>query len=245
MLSLRRQTLWIQDWLRGARSVNVPPPEPIGPDGTVIANIRNVTSEDADNFVVVTVDDCKTLTDSESQELSYIDSYSIWYCPCCHDDRTDDDHEFVSRKSARLLELSGRREHDHSFCDLRSASKASKREKTTRQKYYNFRHVKIGDLGAHHSVGDSDADHEMPPETSQTGMAKTDLYRQAQLPPRPPKYHRRHIDKIQGTLSHRVDIRRENRKHGKAIMRDHLEDFDDGESVYRLILDLQASLALE
>jgi hypothetical protein len=28
-------------------------------------------------------------------------------------------------------------------------------------------------------------------------------------------------------------------------LRDHLQDFDDGESVYRLIHDLQDSLALE
>jgi hypothetical protein len=245
MLSLRRQTLWIQDWPRGTRSVNIPSAEPIGLDGTVIVNTQTVTLEDADDFVLVTVDDCRSLTDS--QELSYIDSPSIWYCPCCHDGTTDDDHESVSRKCARLLELSGRREHDHSFCDLRSASKAGKREKTTRQKYYNFRYVKPGDLGAPacQSVGDSDADHETLPKTLQTGMTKPELYRQAQLPPRPPKYHRRHIDKIRGTLSHRVDIRRENRKHGKAILRDHLQDFDDGESVYRLIHDLQDSLALE
>jgi hypothetical protein len=225
MLSLRRQTLWIQDWLRGTRSVNVPTAESIGPKGPAIANTQNVTSEDADDFVLISIDDCKSLTDS--QEHSYIDSIFFWCCPCCHDERTDDDHESVSRKCARLLELSGRREHDHSFCDLRSASKASKREKTTRQKYYNFRYVKSGDLGApaRQSVGEFDADHETLAETSH--ITKSDLYRQAQLPPRPPKYHRRHIDKIQGTLSHRVDIRRENRKHGKAILQGHLKDFED------------------
>jgi hypothetical protein len=239
MLSLRRQTLWIQDWLRGVRSVNVPPAEPTSPEDTPIANTQNVTSEDADNFVMITVDDCRSLTDS-LQEPSYIDVYSIWYCPCCHDERTDDDHEYVSRKCARLLELCGRGDHGHSFCDIRSASKASDRDKTTRQKYYNFRHVKPGDLGApaRQSIVDSDANHETSPETSQTGMTKSELYRQAQLPPRPPKYHRRHIDKIQGTLSHRVDIRRENRKHGKAILQTHLKDFEDDQYIYRSIGDL-------
>jgi hypothetical protein len=238
MLSLRRQTLWIQDWLRGTRSTNVPSAEPIGPEGTAIANTQNVTSEDADDFVSISINDCKPPTDP--QEPFYVYSTSIWYCPCCHDERTDDDHEFVSRKCARLLELSGRGDHNHTFCDLRSASKASEREENTRHKYYNFRHVKLGDFGAphHQSVEPSDADHETMEETSQTGMTKSELYRQAQLPPRPPKYHRRHIDKIHGTLSHRVDIRRENRKHGKAILQTHLKDFEDDQYIYRSIGDL-------
>jgi hypothetical protein len=238
MLSLKRQTLWIQDWLRGTRSVNVPSAEPIGPGDAAIATTQNVTSEDAGDIVLISINDCKPPTDS--QEASYIDITSIWYCPCCHDERTDDDHEFVSRKCARLLELSGRGDHNHSFCDLRSASKASKRDKTTRRKYYNFRHVKLGDLGApdHHSVESSEADHETMGETSHT--TKSELYRQAQLPPRPPKYHRRHIDKIQGTLSHRVDIRRENRKHGKAILQDHLNDLEDDQYMYRSTHDLHS-----
>jgi hypothetical protein len=55
---------------------------------------------------------------------------------------------------------------------------------------------------------------------------KYTLYRLAQLPPRPPRNHHRHFDKVQGTLSHRVDERHEERKHRKAILKDGLEDFD-------------------
>lgn len=57
-------------------------------------------------------------------------------------------------------------------------------------------------------------------------MDKTELYRLAQLPPRPPQNHHRHIDKVRGTLSQRVDVRRENRKHSKAIINDLLYDCD-------------------
>jgi hypothetical protein len=49
------------------------------------------------------------------------------------------------------------------------------------------------------------------------------LYRLAQLPPRPPKNHHRHFDKVQGTFSPRVDERREQRKHRKAILENGLE----------------------
>jgi hypothetical protein len=53
---------------------------------------------------------------------------------------------------------------------------------------------------------------------------KHTLYRLAQLYPRPPKNHHRHIDKVTAPLSQRVDKRREERKHQKAILRDELED---------------------
>ena len=54
-------------------------------------------------------------------------------------------------------------------------------------------------------------------------LDKHTLYRLAQLYPRPPRNHHRHVDKITATLSQRVDKRREERKHQKAILRDELE----------------------
>lgn len=112
------------------------------------------------------------------------------------------------------------------FPDLRSASQAIRRDKTTRQKYYNFKHVKPGDIGALRceSVGLFEDGSENPTEGDRSIITKSELYKQAQLPPRPPKYHRRHIDKIRGTICLRVDARREARKHGKAIMEGHLRD---------------------
>jgi hypothetical protein len=69
-----------------------------------------------------------------------------------------------------------------------------------------------------------------PPQPTTTTQIQQDqvpckhtLYRLAQLPPRPPKNHHRHFDKVQGTLSPRVDERREQRKHRKAILKNGLE----------------------
>jgi hypothetical protein len=62
-----------------------------------------------------------------------------------------------------------------------------------------------------------------PPTTEE--IDKQSLYRLAQLYPRPPKNHHRHIDKVIAPLSQRVDRRREERKHQKAILRDEIEDF--------------------
>jgi hypothetical protein len=66
------------------------------------------------------------------------------------------------------------------------------------------------------------ADHAPPHPTEE--IDKHTLYRLAQLYPRPPKNHHRHIDKVIASLSQRVDKRREERKHQKAILRDELED---------------------
>jgi hypothetical protein len=63
-----------------------------------------------------------------------------------------------------------------------------------------------------------------PPPPNTEEIDKHTLYRLAQLYPRPPKNHHRHIDKVIAPLSQRVDRRREERKHQKAILRDELED---------------------
>jgi hypothetical protein len=71
---------------------------------------------------------------------------------------------------------------------------------------------------------------DIPPHPTNTTEVQQDqppckhtLYRLAQLPLRPPKNHHRHFDKVQGTLSPRVDERREQRKHRKAILKNGLE----------------------
>jgi hypothetical protein len=63
-----------------------------------------------------------------------------------------------------------------------------------------------------------------PPPTTEE-IDKHTLYRLAQLYPRPPKNHHRHIDKVVAPLSQRVERRRGERKHQKAILRDEIEDF--------------------
>ena len=230
--------MWTQDWLRRIRSGRILSVEPTGRNDAAIAGqqltledadaaLKIVTCEDEDNdFVVVHAYACghpSNLCDASHTEAA------LTRTPLQDSDlQLDQDCEqiFFSRANAHSMELGGRGDHNHTFQDLRSASQAGKREKTTRQKYYNFKHVKPGDIGAPHCHPSDPCDdnQEMLSEGDHSVVTKRELYRQAQLPPRPPKYHRRHIDKIYGTLSHRVDARRDARKYGKAIMKGHLRN---------------------
>jgi hypothetical protein len=72
-----------------------------------------------------------------------------------------------------------------------------------------------------------------PPHPNATTGTKQDqppckhtLYKMAQVYPRPPKNHHRHVDKMIAPLRPRVDERREQRKHRKAILKDGLKDLD-------------------
>jgi hypothetical protein len=191
------------------------------------ADLRIITHDDEnDEFVVVHTDDCEQPNDSPDGSHTRDCSVETGYINSSQQLVEDCEEISIPRSNAHSMDLCGRGDDNHSFQDLRSASRAYKRDKTTRQKYYNFKHVKPGDLGAlhRHQSDPCDGDRETLSAGDHNVVTKSELYRQAQLPPRPPKYHRRHIDKIYGTLSQRVDARREGRKHGKAIMKGHLRD---------------------
>jgi hypothetical protein len=64
-----------------------------------------------------------------------------------------------------------------------------------------------------------------PPSYPTEKIDKRTLYRLAQDYPRPPKNRHRHVDdKAIASLSPRIDRRREERKHHKAMLRDELAD---------------------
>lgn len=228
--------MWTQDWLRRFRSGKIVSAELTGRNDAAIANrqstladadLKIVTHDDEDDgFVIVHADNCEL--PGNSVDASHIKA-PLAETRIHHDHlqpEQDPEETFICRASVHAMDLCGRGDHNHNFQDLRSASQAIKRDQNTRRKYYNFKYVKPGDLGASHGemVGLFGNSSESQTEHNQSIVTKSKLYKQAQLPPRPPKYHRRHIDKIRGTISHRVDSRREARKHGKAIMKDHLKD---------------------
>lgn len=228
--------MWTQDWLCRIRSGNIFSAEPNGRNDAAIAaqrsaledvDVKIVTQDDDNDFVVISVAGrCKqpsNTTNAPHFETASIDaSFTKEIRHLVH----DCEEAFVSQSNAHSMNLAGRGDHNHTFQDFRSASQAIKRDKSTRQKYYNFKYVKPGAIKAlHHQSADIvDVISETAPGEDHSVLTKTQLYRQAQLPPRPPKYHRRHVVKIYGTLSHRVDARREARKHRKAIMEGHLRD---------------------
>ena len=229
--------MWAQDWLRRIRSGNTFSVELTGRNDAAIADQRSaledadvkiVTHDDEFDFVVVSNAHRSRQPSSNATNASHIETTSIDASSTKETQQPIQEYEeaFISRSTAHSLNLCGRGDHNHSFQDVRSASQAIKRDKSTRQKYYNFKYVKPGDFRALHrqSTDVSEAMNGTPLMENHAILTKTELYRQAQLPPRPPKCHRRHIDKIYGTLSHRVDARREIRKHGKAIMEGHLRD---------------------
>jgi hypothetical protein len=228
--------MWIQDWLRRFRSGKIVSGELTGRNDAAIANpqsllkdadLKIATHDDDDiDFVVVYADHCRQPDNpanaSHTQDCSVeAGSLNISQQPI-----EDCEEAYVLRFSASLMDLCGRGDYNHTFQDFRSASQAVQRDKSTRQKYYNFRYVKPGDIGALNCESGAllDNDRETSTVGDQSVITKSDLCRQAQLPPRPPKYHRRHIDKIRGTVCQRVDDRREARKHGKAIMEGHLRN---------------------
>jgi hypothetical protein len=224
--------MWTRNWLRRTRSVKIFSADATRLEESAIANqefaLEDVGSgiicqdNENDGFVMIYADRCNRPDDAA--DTLHVDVSSTTSCPENDSQQLVEECEEAStcRKRAHLLELCGRSDHNHTCQDLRSASQASKRDKTTRQKYYSFRHVKLGDFDAlhGHSAVRSDDSHEAMSEGRP--RSKSELYRQAQLPPRPPKNHHRHRDKIYGTISQRVDIRREDRKHSKAIMEGHL-----------------------
>jgi hypothetical protein len=192
------------------------------------ADLKIATHDDDDNdFVVVYADSCPQQPRSP-KNATPVETTSVKAQSRSDTQQTIQDCEeaSISRASAHSMDLCGRGDYNHTFQDLRSASQAIKRDKTTRQKYYNFKYVKLGDIEALNCESGAllDNDREKSTVGDQSTITKSQLYRQAQLPPRPPKYHRRHIDKIRGTVSQRVSDRREARKHGKAIMEGHLRD---------------------
>ncbi|GAB7334762.1 hypothetical protein MBLNU13_g06689t1 [Cladosporium sp. NU13] len=225
--------MWTQDWLHRIRSGNILSVEPTGRNDAAIADQRSaledadvkiVTHDDDTDFVVIShayhcEQPCNATNASRIENIS-IDASSR---ECSQQLVQDCEEASISRGSAHSINLCGRGDHNHSFQDLRSASQAIKRDKNTRQKYYNFKYIKPGEFKALHHQS-ADVSNETRLMENHSILTKAELYRQAQLPPRPPKYHRRHIDKIRFALSQRVDARREARKHGKAIMEGHLRD---------------------
>lgn len=235
---------WVRDWLLSSSNAgdNHEPAEPASQVEAVTAGrhasvenaaIETISSDESSHdFVVVLAKDCRHLTRiATPTDDRFAPKKDICESRCCRQQCLIEscDEVAASRTEAHLLESCGRGDHNHSFVDLRSASQAIKRHKSTSRKYYDFKYIKPGDLEAsqRQSVDDSTADGNMSLQWEQTATNKTELYRLAQLPPRPPQNHHRHIDKVHGTLSQRVDQRREHRKHGKAILNDLLDDCDD------------------
>lgn len=225
--------MWTQDWLRRVRSGNIFSVELTGRHDAAIAaqrsalddaDVKIVTHDDDNDFVIISnADHCNQPNYSKNASQIEIALRDTRVRNDSQHVAQEDEEASISQSNAHSMNLCGRRDLNHTFQDLRSASQAIKRDKSTRQRYYNFKYVKPGDLRALHHQS-ADVSNETPLMGHHSILTKPELYRQAQLPPRPPKYHRRHIDKIRFALSQRVDARRKARKHGKAIMEGHLKD---------------------
>ena len=238
-INLTQKLMWAQDWLRRFRSGKIISVELTGRNDAAIANRQStwaslenagfdilVLDDEETDFVIVHADRCRQSSNATNASHNEATSVEARFHRAPQQSTEDYEETSISQASAHSMNLCGRGDHNHTFQDFRSASQAIKRDRTTRQKYYNFKYVKPGDVGALRceSVGLFDDGSKTKKEGDRSIVTKSELYRQAQLPPRPPKYHRRHIDKIRGTISQRVDDRREARKHGKAIMACHLKD---------------------
>ncbi|KAK4889384.1 hypothetical protein LTR27_011830 [Elasticomyces elasticus] len=118
-----------------------------------------------------------------------------------------------SHYNAANYALAGR-EPGNSFRDVRSAARGRKRQRNRLSKYYSFKHVNSGQLGADHQVldginckgcntwPDHMNGHAAPDvfEVRVLRMTQKGLYDEAQCYPRPPVLHKRSADKIRGIV---------------------------------------------
>jgi hypothetical protein len=119
--------------------------------------------------------------------------------------RLDEDglYAFFDRHRSRDFEITGRNDYRHEFKDLRSARKARRRQQFEKEKYYGYRGVKRGQLGAEHydvrlmfnyANGRTSMKQAVPvPEAETTVMNKHMFYQEAQHWPKPPRYHNSHF----------------------------------------------------
>ena len=293
MQQFHQKLLWTQQWLNGVSEIRTPPKKPEDPsDDTQATGLLSRATGTDTSFEIVSQKNDEDASNSDFGVVSIPDSAPPWeytqqpppsHCASCGwpfppSPSLTYSEQMPPQQLIPDLELAGRGDHSHAFSDLRSPSVARQRDRSAREKYYDFRYVKRGELGSEgvvegmcpcpccgaegeeeeeeeneHADSDDDdkesedaslhagtpcyarscgterpprstttADHD-PPHTTEE-IDKHTLYRLAQLYPRPPKNHHRHIDKVIAPLSQRVDKRREERKHQKAILRDELED---------------------
>lgn len=108
----------------------------------------------------------------------------------------DPDHDIdppIDGVTAVNYGLAGRSDGNHSFKDFRSPSKARRRHRERNEKYYSWRAVKAGQVDRPHYTPDHADGHwfiSPLPEAPVVTMSKQRLYYEAQMYPRPPKYHR-------------------------------------------------------
>ena len=144
--------MWAQDWLRRVRSVNIFSVEPTGRNDAAIADQRStlndadltiVTRDDENDFVVISNADHHNQP-NDSTNASHIEIFSIGasFAKDAQQLLKHGEEASISQSNAYSMNLCGRGDHHHTFHDLRSASQATKRDRSTRQKYYNFRYVK-------------------------------------------------------------------------------------------------------
>jgi hypothetical protein len=143
-------------------------------------------------------------------------------------------YAFFDRHRSREFEITGRNDYRHEFKDLRSAQKARRRQQFEKEKYYGYRGVKRGQLGAEHydvrlmfnySNGRTSMKQAVPvPEAETTIMNKHMFYQEAQHWPKPPRYHNSHFwDKYFPRHQKRLETKRRLSKEIELNREDALE----------------------
>lgn len=153
--------------------------------------------------------------------------------------RPDEDarHASTTRKAVINYELCSRRS-DNTFRDLRSASKARKRQRKEQEKYYCWKGVKPGWLGQKvHDICELDPcgcfcnirpGSEVQVKIETVSITKKMMYEKAQRYPRPPTYHRSTRKSYLRAWHSRIEKAKKESKHPQCPGVDSLyDDFDD------------------
>lgn len=153
--------------------------------------------------------------------------HPVWY----YEGNGNPSDDEIDRKQAINYELCGKRD-DNSFSDLRSASKARKRRRREQEKYYSWRRVKPGWLGAQVNgicelAGNGCYCLGSALTRDNFTVTKKMMFEEAQGYPRPPTYHRSSRKDHLRAWHSRIERAKREGKHRRCHLFDSLNDHDD------------------
>lgn len=176
-------------------------------------------------------------TESPSETVSLPSWYDWNECPVCSPSYDAD--SFGHSHADQLAYATAGRPFENTFKDLRSASRARKRDLKHRQKYYNHRHIKRGQLNQPHldtlGEGRLTFQSKLPHEAEIVIMNKKLLFTEAQKYPRPPTYHRRGHSKDRWpwtfSFTHRQKLRKHAHRNLETALSERYDTWDVDECI--------------
>lgn len=230
-MSLGKRIQWARDWLQGNTPTAKAASEPDITDYQIVDHeealsddgVRSLSGSYASTGLswkpLVCGKGCKDARCLFNTALTGADPVALY-----------DVSTTISREDIIDLEQAGRHSDQHTFGDLRSGSRVRIRGRKQSQKYYGYRYVKRGDLATNSAKANAWQaktallEHPLSNALPMVPSNKKEMYELAQQYPRPPKYHRRKLNKEYSPWSQRYCDRVGARKHAPRVMGEEVEE---------------------